>query len=49
VNDADFKIREAYAVRAWPTFVVIDPAGYIVPLGAEPPSRRARTRRRAKA
>ena len=41
VNDADFKIWEAYAVRAWPTFVVIDPAGYVVPLGDEPPSRRS--------
>ncbi|HLL75861.1 MAG TPA: thioredoxin-like domain-containing protein [Pyrinomonadaceae bacterium] len=40
VNDADFKIWEAYAVRAWPTFVVIDPAGYVVPLGSDPPSPR---------
>ncbi len=30
VNDADFKIWDAYAVRAWPTQVLIDPAGYIV-------------------
>ncbi len=30
VNDADFKIWDAYAVRAWPTQVLIDPNGYIV-------------------
>ncbi|HEX6183271.1 MAG TPA: thioredoxin-like domain-containing protein [Pyrinomonadaceae bacterium] len=30
VNDADFRIWNAYAVRAWPTLVVIDPAGYVV-------------------
>jgi thiol-disulfide isomerase/thioredoxin len=30
VNDADFSIWQAYAVRAWPTQVLIDPAGYIV-------------------
>jgi DNA-binding beta-propeller fold protein YncE len=30
VNDADFKIWNAYAVRAWPTRVLIDPAGYVV-------------------
>ncbi|NNE97971.1 MAG: redoxin domain-containing protein [Pyrinomonadaceae bacterium] len=30
VNDADFKIWDAYAVRAWPTQVLIDPAGYVV-------------------
>ena len=30
VNDADFKIWESYAVSAWPTQVLIDPAGYIV-------------------
>ncbi|HEV2762900.1 MAG TPA: thioredoxin-like domain-containing protein, partial [Pyrinomonadaceae bacterium] len=30
VNDADFKIWNAYAVRAWPTQVLIDPAGYVV-------------------
>lgn len=30
VNDADFRIWEAYAVRAWPTQVLIDPAGYVV-------------------
>lgn len=29
VNDADFKIWEAYGVRAWPTQVLIDPAGYV--------------------
>jgi DNA-binding beta-propeller fold protein YncE len=30
VNDADFKIWDAYAVRAWPTQVLIDPSGYVV-------------------
>ncbi|MBS1796057.1 MAG: redoxin domain-containing protein [Acidobacteria bacterium] len=29
-NDADFKIWNAYAVNAWPTQVVIDPAGYVI-------------------
>ena len=30
VNDADFAIWQSYAVRAWPTQVLIDPAGYVV-------------------
>ncbi len=30
VNDADFRIWQAYAVRAWPTQVLVDPAGYVV-------------------
>ncbi|HKR02527.1 MAG TPA: thioredoxin-like domain-containing protein [Pyrinomonadaceae bacterium] len=30
VNDADFAIWNSYSVRAWPTQVLIDPAGYIV-------------------
>jgi DNA-binding beta-propeller fold protein YncE len=30
VNDAEFAIWQSYAVRAWPTQVLIDPAGYIV-------------------
>jgi DNA-binding beta-propeller fold protein YncE len=30
VNDADFKIWNAYAVQAWPTQVMIDPAGYVI-------------------
>jgi thiol-disulfide isomerase/thioredoxin len=30
VNDADYRIWEAYAVRAWPTQVLIDPSGYVV-------------------
>ncbi len=30
VNDADFVIWQAYAVRAWPTRCLIDPAGYII-------------------
>jgi thiol-disulfide isomerase/thioredoxin len=29
VNDADFNIWQAYSVRAWPTQVLIDPAGYV--------------------
>ncbi len=30
VNDADFKIWEAYAIKAWPGCVVIDPNGYVI-------------------
>src|SRR5437588_1810498 len=30
VNDADFRIWRAYAVRAWPTLVLIDADGYVV-------------------
>jgi thiol-disulfide isomerase/thioredoxin/sugar lactone lactonase YvrE len=30
VNDAEFRIWQEYAVRAWPTQVLIDPAGYVV-------------------
>jgi sugar lactone lactonase YvrE len=30
VNDADFTIWNAYGVRAWPTQMLIDPAGYVV-------------------
>lgn len=30
VNDADFKIWDAYAVRAWPSLVLIDPQGYVI-------------------
>ena len=30
VNDADFRIWNSYAVRAWPTQVLIDPSGYVV-------------------
>ena len=30
VNDADFKIWKAYAVNAWPTRYLIDPAGYVI-------------------
>ncbi|HYG82619.1 MAG TPA: thioredoxin-like domain-containing protein, partial [Pyrinomonadaceae bacterium] len=30
VNDADFDIWTRYRVRAWPTQVLIDPAGYVV-------------------
>ncbi len=30
VNDADFRIWQSYAVHAWPTVALIDPAGYLV-------------------
>jgi thiol-disulfide isomerase/thioredoxin len=30
VNDADFKIWDAYAIKAWPGLVVIDPDGYVI-------------------
>src|SRR6266446_7076403 len=30
VNDADFNIWKSYAVNAWPTRYLIDPAGYIL-------------------
>ena len=30
INDADFAIWQAYAVRAWPTQYLIDPAGYVI-------------------
>src|SRR5438045_7037025 len=30
VNDADFRIWNAYAVNAWPTRYLIDPGGYII-------------------
>lgn len=30
VNDADFAIWRSYGVNAWPTQVLIDPAGYVV-------------------
>ncbi len=30
INDADFKIWEAYAIKAWPGLVVIDPNGYVI-------------------
>ncbi len=30
VNDADFAIWQAYAVRAWPTRMLIDPSGYVI-------------------
>jgi thiol-disulfide isomerase/thioredoxin len=29
-NDANFKVWQNYAVRAWPTQVLIDPAGYVI-------------------
>ena len=30
VNDRDFRIWQAYAIRAWPTTVLIDPRGYVL-------------------
>src|SRR4029453_8448180 len=33
-QDADFRIWRAYTVRAWPTLVLIDPAGYVVATAA---------------
>lgn len=30
INDADFKIWNAYSVNSWPTQYLIDPAGYVV-------------------
>lgn len=29
-NDADFKVWQSYGVKAWPTQVLIDPAGYVI-------------------
>ena len=29
-NDADFKVWKSYGIRAWPTQVLIDPAGYVI-------------------
>lgn len=33
-NDADFRIWRQYAVNAWPTQVIIDPAGYVIAAAA---------------
>jgi sugar lactone lactonase YvrE len=30
VNDRQFRVWRSYAVNAWPTIVVIDPAGYVI-------------------
>ena len=30
VNDRQFRVWRSYAVRAWPTIVVVDPRGYVV-------------------
>lgn len=32
INDKDFVVWSSFGVRAWPTFAVIDPRGYIVAL-----------------
>jgi len=29
-NDADYRVWQSYGVRAWPTQVLIDPAGYVI-------------------
>ncbi len=29
-NDAEFQVWQSYGVRAWPTQVLIDPAGYVI-------------------
>lgn len=29
-NDADYSVWQSYGVRAWPTQVLIDPAGYVI-------------------
>lgn len=29
-NDADFAVWQSYGIRAWPTQVLIDPAGYVI-------------------
>ena len=34
VNDRHFRIWRSYAVRAWPTLAVVDPAGYVLGLHA---------------
>ncbi|HET9004422.1 MAG TPA: alkyl hydroperoxide reductase [Gemmatimonadaceae bacterium] len=34
VNDRQFRVWRGYAVRAWPTIVVIDPEGYVVGMHA---------------
>jgi DNA-binding beta-propeller fold protein YncE len=30
INDGDFRVWQAYAVRAWPTLMFIDPAGQVI-------------------
>jgi sugar lactone lactonase YvrE len=34
VNDRQFRVWRSYAVRAWPTIVVIDPEGYVLGMHA---------------
>ncbi|MEP7001553.1 MAG: alkyl hydroperoxide reductase, partial [bacterium] len=34
VNDRQFRVWRAYAVRAWPTLVAVDPRGYVVGMHA---------------
>lgn len=34
VNDRHFRVWRSYAVRAWPTLAVVDPAGYVLGLHA---------------
>ena len=42
-NDAEFAVWQSYGVRAWPTQVLIDPAGYVV--GARIRRRKLRSHR----
>jgi thiol-disulfide isomerase/thioredoxin len=48
VNDENFKIWDAYAVKAYPTQVLIDPNGYIVANSSAKDTRRQWTKRSAK-
>ena len=34
INDRQFRLWRAYAVRAWPTLVAIDPTGYVIGMSA---------------
>ena len=34
INDRQFRVWRAYAVRAWPTLVAIDPAGRVIGMHA---------------
>ncbi|NLG27690.1 MAG: redoxin domain-containing protein [Chloroflexi bacterium] len=34
INDAEMRVWRAYAVRAWPTTVLIDPRGYVIDMHA---------------
>lgn len=34
INDSDFRVWEMYRIRAWPSFVVVDPRGFVVAVQA---------------